>query len=53
MEMFIAVGVLFGTGYVTGYGVRVLITQVRGLYVRREREVIPEIDYTEGPAWMR
>jgi hypothetical protein len=54
MDLFIAVGVLFGMGYGVGYGARALLIQIRRWRFDREREaLLAEFDYREDPAWTR
>jgi len=54
MDLFIAVGVLFGIGYAAGFGMRALGAQVngwRGQY--RPASSLRDFDYREDPVWMR
>ena len=54
MDLFLAVGVLFGIGYAAGFGVRALTTRMqgwRGQY--RPMSSLRDFDYREDPAWTR
>ena len=54
MDLFIAVGVLFGIGYAAGFGVRALGTQIRGMRTRyRPISSLRDFDYREDPVWTR
>ena len=54
MDLFIAVGVLFGIGYAAGFGVRALGTQMNGWRGRyRPVSSLRDFDYREDPVWMR
>lgn len=52
MELFIAVGVLFGMGYAAGFGVRALgVRQAKAKY--RPMSSLRDFEYREDPVWMR
>ena len=54
MDLFIAVGVLFGIGYAAGVGMSALGTQVRGLQGHfKPQSSLRNFDYREDPAWTR
>lgn len=52
MELFIAVGVLFGMGYAAGFGVRALGSRkAKARY--RPMSSLRDFEYREDPVWMR
>ena len=54
MDLFLAVGVLFGIGYAAGFGMSVLGTQLRGAQSQfRPQSSLRNFDYREDPAWTR
>ncbi|NOT41076.1 MAG: hypothetical protein HOP13_11340 [Alphaproteobacteria bacterium] len=52
MDLFFAVGVLFGIGYVAGFGLRALGTHKRGSRYRAMSS-LRDFDYREDPVWTR
>ena len=54
MDLFIAVGVLFGMGYAAGFGVRALGARMQDWRMRyRPMSSLRDFDYREDPVWMR
>ena len=54
MDLFIAVGVLFGIGYAAGFGVRALGTHMFAMRTRyRPMSSLRDFDYREDPVWTR
>ena len=52
MDLFFAVGVLFGIGYAAGFGLRALGSQKRGSRYR-PMSSLRDFDYREDPVWTR
>lgn len=52
MDLFFAVGVLFGIGYAAGFGLRALGSQHRGARYR-PMSSLRDFDYREDPVWTR
>jgi len=54
MDLFLAVGVLFGIGYGVGFGVRALGAHMRAWRGRhRPMSSLRDFDYSEDPVWTR
>lgn len=54
MELFVAVGVLFGMGYGAGFGVRALAAYRKAAHARfKPVSSLREFDYREDPVWTR
>jgi hypothetical protein len=54
MDLFLAVGVLFGIGYAAGFGVSLLGSQVSSARSQfRPQSSLRDFDYREDPAWTR
>ena len=55
MDLFVAVGVLFGIGYAAGFGVRSLTAHMRDMRTRYRpmSSLRGEFDYREDAAWTR